>query len=280
MTAGDHVAVRRRKGYLHHGVEITDSRVVYLGRQPGSATPATVRVGRMTDFLGGGTMRLIEHRVRLDPEVTVELAESQLGQSGINLGTNDSEHFATWCVTGIATNCRRVGTAPPGHGGEALVEGVVAGVGLATGVGSFAGLSGSGIMSGLAVAGAGVGGGAAAGLGVLGVAPGLAGVAVMQAVLRDDPTATLDERTARSVGRHAARIGSVGGGVAGVGAVGALGSVGGLSAAGITSGLAAIGGAVGGGMVVGTAMVMAAPAVAAASLGYGAYRAVRFWRRK
>jgi hypothetical protein len=125
-----------------------------------------------------------------------------------------------------------------------------------------------------------VGGGAAAGLGVLGVAPGLAGVAVMEAVLRDDPTATHDERTARSVERHAARIGSVGGGVAGLGAVGALGSVGGLSAPGITSGLAAIGGAFGGGMVAGTAMVMAAPAVAAASLGYGAYRAVRLFIRK
>ena len=45
-----------------------------------------------------------------------------------------------------------------------------------------------------------------------------------------------------------------------------------MPAAGISSGLAAIGGTVGGGMAAGTMCVIAAPAVAAAVLGYLIYR--------
>lgn len=73
--------------------------------------------------------------------------------------------------------------------------------------------------------------------------------------------------------------GAAGGSVAGVAAVSAAGSVAGLSAAGITSGLAAIGATVGGGMAAGSAIVIAGPAVAAAGIGYGAYRAIRRIRR-
>ena len=50
------------------------------------------------------------------------------------------------------------------------------------------------------------------------------------------------------------------------------GSVAGLSGAGVTSGLAAIGSVVGGGMGAGIAITVAAPAVVAASVGYGAYK--------
>lgn len=68
------------------------------------------------------------------------------------------------------------------------------------------------------------------------------------------------------------KLGTVGGGVLGVGSitatVGSLGAVGGLSAAGITTGLAALGKVVGGGMIAGVSVAAAIPIVAGA-LGYG-----------
>jgi hypothetical protein len=87
------------------------------------------------------------------------------------------------------------------------------------------------------------------------------------------------ERTARSVGRKASVVGAASGGAAGLAAVSASGVVVGVSGAGIASGLAAIGGVVGGGMAAGTGIVIAAPAVAAAGVGYGAYRATRAVRQ-
>ena len=50
------------------------------------------------------------------------------------------------------------------------------------------------------------------------------------------------------------------------------GATAGLSGAGITSGLATIGSIVGGGMAAGTALLAVAPVVAAAGVGYGAYK--------
>lgn len=104
--------------------------------------------------------------------------------------------------------------------------------------------------------------------------------AVVNVALRDDPALPDGERSARGVGRGASVAGVAGGGVAGVAAVGTAGSVAGLSAAGISSGLAAIGGTIGGGMAAGSAIVIAAPAIAAASVGYGACRLTKIAKRE
>lgn len=133
-------------------------------------------------------------------------------------------------------------------------------------------------MSGLAAAGGTVGAGAVGGLVVLGVAPAAASVAVMNIALRDDPTLSENDRVARRVGRASSAVGAAGGTAAGVGVVSVAGVTAGLSGAGITSGLAAIGATVGGGMAAGSAIVIAGPAVAAAGVGYGVYRAARYLR--
>lgn len=73
--------------------------------------------------------------------------------------------------------------------------------------------------------------------------------------------------------------GAVGGSASTVAMISAAGSVSGLSAAGVTSGLAAIGSVVGGGMVAGVAVTTAAPVVAAAGVGYAAYKAWDFIHR-
>ena len=127
-------------------------------------------------------------------------------------------------------------------------------------------------MSGLATYGALVGGGAVAGLIVLGTAPALTSVAIMNHTLRHDDDLPGPERTARTAGRIGITVGALAGSAAGVAAVSTLG-VPGLGAAGISSGLAAIGAAAtGGGMAAGPACVIAAPAAAAAILGYLIYR--------
>jgi hypothetical protein len=130
-------------------------------------------------------------------------------------------------------------------------------------------------MSGLATVGGVVGGGAVAGIGALGLAPAAITSYAMSKVLEDSEHLSSDEREARALGRTMTTVGAAAGTAGTVGAVAAAGSVAGLSAAGITSGLAAVGATVGGGMAAGVAVTVAAPAVAAAAIGYGAYK---FWK--
>lgn len=68
-------------------------------------------------------------------------------------------------------------------------------------------------------------------------------------------------------------VGALGGSATTIATVSGAGSVAGLSAAGVTSGLAAIGSVAGGGMVAGLAVSAAVPVIAAASVGYVAYKA-------
>lgn len=111
---------------------------------------------------------------------------------------------------------------------------------------------------------------------VLGAAPALTSVAIMHHALRRNDDLPRPERAARTTGRIGAFVGAVAGSAAGVAVVSALGLPG-LSATGISSGLAAIGAAVtGSGMAVGAACVIAAPAAAAAIVGYLLYR-IALW---
>lgn len=150
-----------------------------------------------------------------------------------------------------------------------VAQGLGAGVAIGGGI-SAAGAAG--MMQGLAMVGGVVGGGAVAGIGVLGAAPAAAAKMVMNQVLEDDDRLSEEEREARAVGRTMTTVGAVAGSVGTAGAIATAGSVAGLSGAGITSGLAAIGGTVGGGMGAGIVITVAAPAVVAASVGYGAYK--------
>ena len=99
-------------------------------------------------------------------------------------------------------------------------------------------------------------------------------------MLADNPSLEDDDRKSRTVGRIASYAGAGAGTAGSIAAVSALGATAGLSAAGITSGLATIGAAVGGGMAAGVAITSAAPVVAAAAVGYGAYKLIRWGRKK
>ena len=151
-----------------------------------------------------------------------------------------------------------------------------AGITLVGSAGLVSGLSGPGIMSGLASYGALAGGGAVAGMMVLGTGPALASVAIMRRALREDADLPQAERAARTAGRRGSAAGAVAGSLGSVTVVSALG-VPGLGAAGISSGLAAIGATFGGGMAAGTMAVVAAPAITAALLGYLMYKLALWW---
>lgn len=276
VQAGDHIYVRRTTGYTHHGVYMGDETVVHFSGEPANKRGALVRRDPLEFFECGGVVRVREYDSRLPVDEVLRRAEQSVGTTGYNLLVNNCEHFATWCVTGKAT-CAQVRTATStGAVGGTTTIGAAGGIGVVAAVGEAGGLSGAGIMSGLAAVGV---GGAVGGLASLGALNGAASVVVMQVALKDDERLPQAERTARGVGRKASAAGAVAGTGAGVAAVSAAGTVSGLSAAGITSGLAAIGGVVGGGMAAGTVIVVAAPAVAAAGVGYGSYRAVRTWKR-
>jgi hypothetical protein len=264
MVLGDHIYVNRM-GYTHHGIDCDDGSVVhYDGERIVQTLIAT---------FNGGNQWLVKRYGRCDSnDVVIERAKSRLGESKYHLIFNNCEHFATWCKTGLHDSEQVKNAGAAASGASASSAAVAAGLGVVGATGAAAGLSGAGIMSGLATVGGVVGGGAVAGVGMLGSAPGLITKLAMDQVLKDDETLPSDERESRSVGRTMTTVGAVAGTAGAVGTIAAAGSVAGLSAAGITSGLAAVGGVVGGGMAAGVAITAAAPAVAAAAVGYGAYK--------
>jgi hypothetical protein len=275
MGRGDHIYVNYSV-YSHHGIDCGDGTVIHYRK-----INATISRTSWDEFANGKEVFLKEYIESDLPDVVIRRAESRLGEEVYDVGSNNCEHFATWCKTGIhiseQVNNAVVQGAAVGNGAA-----VAGGIGVVGAAGAAAGLSGAGIMSGLATVGGVVGGGAVAGIGVLGMAPAAITNLAMNKVLEDNERLTEDEREARAVGRAMTTVGAVAGTAGAVGTVATAGSLAGLSAAGITSGLAAVGGpvaAVAGSvvspMVAGVAVTVAAPAVAAAAVGYGAYR---FWK--
>jgi hypothetical protein len=275
MPKADHIYVAR-VGYTHHGIDMGDGTVIHYTGEVGQKANAAVRRTPLAVFARGAVIRVRPYGQCDPPKTVLARARRRLFENRYHLVFNNCEHFATWCKTGKHKS-EQVGDAAAGAAGAAGAgTAVAAGLGTVSATGAVAGLSGSGIMSGLATCGTAVGGGAAAGIAVVGLAPAAVTVGAMQYALRDDPALPQEERQARFAGRTATYAGGAVGVGGAVAAVSAAGSVAGLSAAGITSGLAAIGATVGGGMAAGVCVTAAAPAVAAAAVGYGVYRLARW----
>jgi hypothetical protein len=268
MRRGDHIRVSRGV-YSHHGVYAGDGIVIhYSGREAGSAT---IRRDALEVFAQGGTVEVIKYASCFRVNEVIRRAESRIGENGYSLFGNNCEHFARWCKTGEHTS-EQVRDAAAGGAMVGGVPATAAGaLGVVSATGAAAGLSGAGIMSGLAA----VGGTAIGGVAVLASAPAAITCVAMTKVLGDNKHLPEPERDARRAGRYATVAGAAVGTAGSVAAISAAGTVAGLSGAGITSGLAAIGGTVGGGMAAGTAIAVAAPATIAVGIGYGVYR---LWR--
>lgn len=59
-------------------------------------TPLGINVGNIFKLLLGSNYRIYS------PEETVARAESRLGERHYNIATNNCEHFAIWCKTGVS----------------------------------------------------------------------------------------------------------------------------------------------------------------------------------
>lgn len=273
MKKGDHVRVRRPVGYIHHGIYGDDGTVIHYWGESYEKKAARIRRDSLKEFEGSGTCEVVDYSKCFPPGEVVRRAESRLGENGYLLFGNNCEHFARWCKTGEAcseqvTDLKAAGGALGGvglvaRGGAAVAVGVGAAKGLGGGAGLMAGLKAIGSAATVAT------GGAVAGVVALGVGPALVvGAAMTQGVLKDDEKLSKRERKARKAGRIATGVGAGAGAIGSVVAIAVSGKVVGLGGAGITSGLAAIGG----GMTSGLFVATAAPAAAAAVVGYGTYR--------
>lgn len=278
LKIGSHL-ISPRTGYTHHGIFIGEDRVIHYSGLADGLESGPVEETDLKTFSNGKGFTVKTYKNPFIPEEIVRRARSRIGESSYSVFHNNCEHFCWWCVVGDHTSPQVDTTTWVSAPSVGAIAGLV-GRGVVAASGSAVGLSGAGVMSGLASTGAIVGGGAVAGLAVLGAAPGAAMASLVNnTVLADNPCLETEERESRSVGRVASYVGAGAGTVGSIAAVGAVGTTTGLSAAGITSGLAAIGGSVGGGMAAGVVITTAAPVAAAAAVGYGIYKLVR-WAKK
>ncbi len=276
MAKADHIFCHRF-GYTHHGIDLGDGTVIHYIGEPGQKANAVIQQTPIDGFTKGCTLQ--PYAVRDLPDVVIERAKSRLDEKEYDLVFNNCEHFAVWCKSGKASSEQVKDVMTSAGGAVGSGSAVAAGLGTVSATGAAAGLSGPGIMSGLATVGGVAGGGVVTGIVVVGAAPAVITTGAMFYVLKDDPVLHQTEREARRVGRVATVVGAVSASATSIGAVAAAGTVSGLSAAGITSGLAAVGAVVGGGMATGVVVAAAAPAVAAAVVGYGSYRVWKRYRR-
>jgi hypothetical protein len=268
--------VSPRTGYTHHGLYVGNGKVIHYAGFGDGPHSGPVEQTTLARFQSGHGFRVRKHRhAPFKGRMSVERARSRIGENVYCLFSNNCEHFVNWCIDGDHASAQvDIGAAASGP-----TAGTVLGLGARAGVsaaGPVTGLSGAGAMGGLAEIGAVVGGSTVAGIAIVGAAGGAATASLINCtLLKDNPAHDRKERNSRSVGRKATYAGAAAGTAGSVAAISAMGTTAGLSAAGITSGLAAIGGTVGGGMAAGIAVTAAAPAVAAAAVGYGIYKLVK-----
>ncbi|MBS0497551.1 MAG: lecithin retinol acyltransferase family protein [Proteobacteria bacterium] len=268
--------VSPRTLYSHHGIYIGNGRVIHYSGLANDIESGPVEITSLEDFCAGNEISVKTYKNAYSTDEILRRAMSRVGESSYSVFNNNCEHFCLWCITGSHTSTQ-VDSVTTVSGPAAGSMAGFAARGVVAASGSVVGLSGAGVMSGLASTGAIVGGGAVTGLAILGAAPGAAMASLVNnTVLADDPNLDTGERDSRAVGRVASYAGAAAGTAGSIAAVSAMGTTAGLSAAGITSGLAAIGGTVGGGMAAGVMVATAAPVAAAAAVGYGIYKFVRW----
>jgi hypothetical protein len=272
--------VSPRAGYLHHGIYIGGNRVIHYAGWADNRETGPVEETDLQTFTQGKGYRVVEHRGAEAADRIIERARSRIGEQSYNVFANNCEHFCNWCVKGDH-HSRQIDVAT-GAGALSIASTVgLMGRAAVAASGPVYGLSGAGVMGGLAGIGAVVGGGAVMGLAILGAAPAIATASLVNStVLADTKEADPQERRDRRAGRIASYAGAVAGTAGSVAAVSGMGSVAGLSASGITAGLAALGGLIGGGMGMGVALATTAPVIAAAAVGYTTYKAAKAIGRK
>ena len=106
MAKGDCIYVYRNFGalegvYKHYGIDCGDGTVIHY-RKPSEVIEQT----SMATFSQGNPIYVAQYSKGFAyiPDVVVERAKSRLGEHDYNLLSNNCEHFACWCKTGISNS--------------------------------------------------------------------------------------------------------------------------------------------------------------------------------
>ncbi len=109
FTRGDHLRVRRRIGYWHHGIYESDDRVIQFGGRISDKQRANIQQVSLEIFESGGMAQVVRHPQLFgpwgggpdSPEVIVARAEWLLANhpdSQYNVAGWNCEHVANFCV--------------------------------------------------------------------------------------------------------------------------------------------------------------------------------------
>ncbi|MDX2214152.1 MAG: lecithin retinol acyltransferase family protein [Oculatellaceae cyanobacterium bins.114] len=103
MARGDQIYVMRpflglNGVYEHHGIDCGDGTVIHYSK---AEAPATVRRTSFAAFSMGNPVYVKRYATHSIAEVVIQRAESRIGEQRYDLISNNCEHFATWCKTGI-----------------------------------------------------------------------------------------------------------------------------------------------------------------------------------
>jgi len=238
MAKGDHLYYSlwiNGNPFTHHGIDCGDGYVIeFLGYYQGRKVVKTP----LYDFKKGRNIKVKEYGKCDLPDTVVSRAYSLLGETGYNLFTNNCEHLACFCKTGIKKSGQVKNTVT-----SIIGSGVKASAGIGVKIGAEATqialektaqetainslnpivkvLVNSGLKQApkVTVKVAGKVGAGIAGAG--GIVAGLATDYVIEKVLEDNEHLPQSERDARKTGRISGRVGSAVGAIGGsvIGAV-------------------------------------------------------------
>ncbi len=112
MSRGDHLVANGSIGgmpYEHHGIDMGDGSVIHLAPADGLRVTLKDTTGRFAvrrvsfaQFADGRAVRVQQHEPGRPAELIAAAAEAMLGTTGYNVLSNNCEHFATYCATGVS----------------------------------------------------------------------------------------------------------------------------------------------------------------------------------
>lgn len=103
---GAHLASPRR-GFVHHGIYAGDGRVIHYAGLNRALRAGPVEEVTLEHFARG---QRVDVRPRVAPKFSgsaaIERARSRLGEDRYRIGSNNCEHFVTWCIDGVARSAQ------------------------------------------------------------------------------------------------------------------------------------------------------------------------------
>jgi hypothetical protein len=89
--------------YWHHGIYCGDDAVIHFNSAVGRKRTAKIVETTLEKFSGGAGIRVVVYeKVYFEAAEVVCRARSLLGNEAYDLRTNNCEHFAVWCKTGVS----------------------------------------------------------------------------------------------------------------------------------------------------------------------------------